>query len=558
MIKKCADKGAFWHIIWLTVIYVAAHWFLLVATGKWIDDWVYADHNVEYIIEVFMQSSLPLEAFIKMSVWNLPYRWFVFLYFYLSGILVYAILNKVDLFSQEACFWIVALFMTIPINDARISWICYGYSLCFLLFWVSFYIVTIWMRAKGAKKIGLRVFSLLMLMLSFNLESTMLMTLFILFFLYYEDLKGEWKRGEIKANIKKFLIAIVRYADFLIAPIAWYVLDKVLFPAYGAYGGHSYIPWGKLPKIILHSPVYALKTLSTIIKSYFSVLDSDIVRILIVIILIVYVTIRFAFRKKGWENHNLSMLMLIAMLLLGIMTFYIGYFPYGVKRNSALNTLLVDGRDAMLLGIGTALLIYYFVQAFFHERITGLILVFTVVLGIVHFNFTYFIWQESYYQQLQFQDEIKENTEIQRNNTFLVVCKNAAIRPIFFQNNGNSWAVTGEETRLFISGVNELDLLYGLDESTWFLNAYGMKDYDFTDKKIDGIILIDYADIGRGTILKQKWNELFNENEFHDWIKDLKNIQYVSVSAEEDDIIREKYEEGELTDSLIFERYWDG
>lgn len=557
MVKWYKEKKVFWQIFWLTVIYVAAHWFILVASGKWIDDWVYANHNVEYIIEVFMQSSLPLEAFIKMSVWNLPYRWFVFLFFYLGGILVYVILNKIDLFSSDAYFWIAALFMTIPINDARISWICYGYSLCFLLFWVSFYLVTLWIETKGIKKIVLRCLSLLILLISFNLESTLLMTLFILFYLYYEDLKNDWHRGEIKKNIKRFSITIIRYMDFLMAPIVWYILDKALFPGYGVYGGHSYIPWDKLPEIIFYSPVHAFNTLSAIIKNYCSVLENDVVKALVVIILTIYVAVKFISGKKGGENRKISTAMLVAMLFLGILTFYIGFFPYGVKRGWTLNTLLVDGRDSVLLGIGTAILIYYGVQAFFHERVTRIILTFVTVLGIVHFNFVYLIWQESYYQQLQFQDIIKENTEIQDNNTFLIMYTNTTIRPTFFQNNGNSWAATGEETRLYISGVNELGVLYGLDEDSWWLNAYGMKDYDFTDKELDGIIFIDYADIGRVMMLKQKWNELFHENEFHDWIKSMKNIRYVPLSLEEADTIREKYETEELTEDLIYEWYYD-
>ena len=284
--KWYRQKEVIWHIFWLTIIYGAAHWFLLVMTGKWWDDWVYANHNAEYMIEVFMQSSLPLEAFVKMSVWNLPYRWFVFLYFYLDGILVYLILKKIDLFSIEASFWLAALFMTIPVNDVRVTWICYGYSFYFLLFWISFYLVTFMGKLKGLRKVGLRIVSLFILLIAFHLESIMLMTLLILFYLYYEELKDDWKWNKTGINVKKLLMAVVHYIDFLIAPIAWYVLDKALFPGYGIYGGHSYIPWDRVLGIFLRSPIYAINTLRAVIENYSNVAEDNIAKIFILTIII--------------------------------------------------------------------------------------------------------------------------------------------------------------------------------------------------------------------------------------------------------------------------------
>lgn len=560
MAKWYREKETFRHILWLTIIYGAAHWFLLVMTGKWWDDWVYANHNVEYLIEVCMQSSLPLEAFVKMSVWNLPYKWLVFLYFYLDGVLVYSILKKTDLFCAEASFWIAALFMTIPVNDARVTWICYGYSFYFLLFWISFYLVTCLGKLKGGKKSGLRIVSLLILLVAFHLESTMLMTLLILFYLYYEELKDDWRWSETRNNVKKLFMAVIHNIDFLIAPIAWYVLNKVLFPGYGIYGGHSYIPWNRLVGIVMHSPVYALNTLKSIIVNYSNVAEDVIARIFILVILAIYIIVSALFlNKKSSEKKHLEDICCrdIIMILLGALSFYICFFPYGVKRGQELDAFLINSRDTMLLGIGMAILIYFCARVFFREKVFKVILVFTILLGVMHFNYTYLIWQESYYQQLQLQDEIRENSEIQNNNTFLVLCKNTTITPCFYQNNGNSWAVTGEETRMFMSSVGQLDLIRELDEGSWWLNAYGMKDYDYTDKKLDGIIFIDYAEIGKRVMLRQKWNELFDEKAFYEWINSVKNVQYVALTSEESDKIWKEYENGALTNGIIYEWYYE-
>ena len=154
MIEKYKESTAVRQVFWLTIVYVLGHSFLLMATGRWWDDWVYADKNWDYLLEVFMQSSLPLHAFINAGLWILPdgfYRIITFFLFYVGGIFVFLILKKLEFITKEECFWIVALYYVIPINDARITWICYGYSLGLFVYWTSFYLSTIW-KEKNTHK----------------------------------------------------------------------------------------------------------------------------------------------------------------------------------------------------------------------------------------------------------------------------------------------------------------------------------------------------------------------------------------------------------------------
>lgn len=74
------------YLLLITIIYVLTHGFLIIATGRWWDDWVYADKNWEYLCEVMRQSSIPLTAVLDGSLWLFPdgfYRVFVFAFFYL-------------------------------------------------------------------------------------------------------------------------------------------------------------------------------------------------------------------------------------------------------------------------------------------------------------------------------------------------------------------------------------------------------------------------------------------------------------------------------------------
>ena len=75
------------HLLLIFIVYVLSQGFLLVATGRWWDDWCYADKDWEHMYEVFRQASLPLEAYINAGLWLLPdnfYKIIVFALFFVG------------------------------------------------------------------------------------------------------------------------------------------------------------------------------------------------------------------------------------------------------------------------------------------------------------------------------------------------------------------------------------------------------------------------------------------------------------------------------------------
>lgn len=563
MLKHYREDAQFRQILWLTVIYVLAHWLLLVSRGIWWDDWVYADHNAEYIIEVCKQNSLPLSAIVCIISWYIPYKFFVFVMFYTDGILLYKILNCIDWISEEATFWVSALFLIVPVNDARITWMCFDYSLGLFCYLLSFYLITRWVRQKGKKKVITRLLSLLLLLLAFDAESIMLMVVLMLFYLYYVELQADWNWGEIRINLRKILCAVVHYLDYLILPMANYIVWKIFFPGYGYYSGHSYISWDDLPSIIINSPRYTWLTFKNIFTNWeVTMMDKpEKIALYLVVYVIAVGGAVFTFIKKGksgqWKTNHVGKT--VVLLCLGMITFYLGAFPYLVKRGRKIDVVYWEGRDSLLLGIGTAIIIYYFLYLLhfiFKEVGIRAILVFLIVSGIIYFNNVYLEWEKNYYQQLQIRDEIASNQQILDNDTFIVIYRGStdAFLNMFYQTNGNSWAVTGEETRFYMTGTEDLARLLELNQDSWYLNAM-MKDYDYTDKTIDGVIYVNYDTnyIGRTTVLKQKWNEFFHKDEFNQWIRDRKDIQYYPVTPEQSDAIVAAYQNGELTDENLID-----
>lgn len=563
LITYIRDYPEIQHILWITLVYFAAHWFLLVATGRWWDDWVYADKNWEYLFEVSKQSSLPSVAILDAGLWLFPdgfYRIFVFIVFYVGAVFFYKILNTVDLFTKKGCLWITLLYIIMPVNDARITWICWPYSFGLFAYWIAFYLSTIWIKKRGKKRIAFRALSVFFLMISFTLESLMLMMLVILGYFCYMELKDDWNWKEVRSNVKKLLKAVLHYPDYLIAPIIWYFGNKILFPGYGVYGGHSYIPWSELISITIYSPYNALVTLCNIINNFVRAALSLRIAILLGLAIIIYFGFVFCNRKKSFIDRDFEEVFWknFAYAICGVIIFFLGFFPYCVKRNAAIISTYTGGRDAILLGIGLAIMLYFGLRLVLKNVLVKISYIILILLGIVHFNFIYLGWQEDYYQQLQLQSGIIHNEGILDNNTFLVMYQGQVVCTSFYQTNGNSYVATGEQTRYYISGADSLKDLKEMDENTWYLNAYGMNEYDYTDKSIDGIIFLDYTDLSECALVKEKWDELFNKNEFNEWISEMSqfSMKYIPLSQEESDSIWELYDDNKLTNALIYEMYY--
>ena len=553
--NKYKTSELFRHIFWITIVYVFAQGFLLVVSGIWWDDWGFVNKDWDHLREVFLQSGIPLQAYIDASLWFLPdgaYRILVFFYFYIGSLLVYAIMKKIDAFSSEAAFWVTLLYITIPINDARITWICYGYSLGLFSFWIAFWLVTLWQGKNGKKAIVLRGLSLVILVFSYNTESIMLMTLVILLYLYYEKLKDGWIWNEVGANIRNFFKAVLCYMDFLLAPIVFYFGKEILFPTYGNYSGYRNVDVAALPGLILHSPIYACKTMMYLLSNYIFALLNYTVLIVLAVTVLCYLIVSYMCWRKKLKKKDVDMSYKddAIMLLVGMFCFFSGFFAYVIYCNGAFATAGAGGRHSLLLGIGTAIIFYYVADIIFRREVRKMMLVLCIVLGVCHFNLTYLDWQKDYYHELRFQAEIAENQNILNNDTFLYL----DYSQVFYVPNAISYEATEEESRFYLS-LDRLSVLPDVDEDSEYLTGYHMRDWNYSteNRHLDGILLFNNAPISNSEVIKLKLKELLDKDAFNKWISETKNITFIPVTREESDAIVAASQDGTLTRNNIFD-----
>ena len=537
------------YVMRIILVYLFSQGFLLIVTGMWWDDWDYANKSWDYLYESFRQSSLPLRAYIQASLWFLPdgaYRILVFIYFLLGAFLLFNILQKLEFISFKDAYTITLLYVVMPINDARITWICYGYSLSLLIFWLTFYLVIGWYN-RG-KSILMRVLLLGLLLLSYDTESIMSMTLLILLYLYYEDLRGKLKHNPIRDICKECLRVIISYGDFLVAPILFYVIKHKLFPAGGIYAGHNYIPWNSMISIMVKMPCNALLTLKNVLDRYYSIFNTNSLFVFLAIVIVVAAYLISNKTDMDMEEEVGSK-KTVWLLALAFLVFLIGLLPYAILVNGDIKIMGTGGRHSLLLGLGLAMILYYTIGLCVRKKAQKVAYFIIILLGVLHFNLMYLEYQEDYYQQLRFRTAVSNCGDIIDNDTFLCLNQYPAFIEAYYQYNGNSWIATGEESRYFLDSTFDLSRLEDMGKDSFILKGSNMREWNCSPENlfIDGIVIIHNEPIGIEDLIRLKLLEMFNHSLFEKWIADTSGITYIPVTKEESESLIEASRQGKLT-----------
>jgi len=514
-------------------LYSIAFGLMIFNGGLFFDDWVHYNQSLVSRIDTFKESGVFLywPAYLYDFLFDKSIffaRFLIFIFFLFSSFFLYFILRKIKVIDSGSRIFIVLFFTLFPLNYARIALCNFLYALCYFLFFMGFWILSIYLEKK---LLILRILSLFILFFSFSTNSLLVFYIIpILYIFYYESVNSD--------SFKSFIKRIFVYTDFILIPVIFWIINKFFFKPYGMYANYN--------KITLQNILMFPKNFIISFKNCFLdvIYESFELFSFYPFIIIVFSIVIFIFLKNLYLNNNNNKKVDFCLLCLGIFAFFLGVLPY-LFVGKIPDSFKTISRHQLLLPLGQSFILYYGLKSLFNLlRINNRIKVFIYSLLIVLFIsinfFTYLDFEKDYFKQLSFIKNVKESEIIKNNTTFLFKDNtsdlNAQQRDIGFDEyNGIMKLVFKDETRL---GMNEEsfkmyeNLLY--TEDSYIYEYIKRPRYNFSEYQLkppEYTVIIDYGGFNLSTknTFLLIYNNLFNRKNFEDDVKDILLLSYIKL-----------------------------
>ena len=223
---------------------------LLVNRGLYWDDWTLVGRSTASLVEGFSEIGLPWFGFIHAALLSMPMPGLVghlviFSVYLLSALLLHAILGRIPGLSRLDALVAALTFALLPVNYARIALIDLPYGLSLLAFLAATWLLLRYLEDGGLAR---RVAALALFVCAFVTAS--LLILYVVPMAIAAAIA--WRSGT--RSIPSLLL---RHADFIALPVAYWLLKAAIFPASGVYEGYNALSLGRMaevPKAMLSVP----------------------------------------------------------------------------------------------------------------------------------------------------------------------------------------------------------------------------------------------------------------------------------------------------------------
>ena len=514
------------------LLYAFAYFPILFNRGIYGDDWYLVGTSKE-ILELIFSERFNRGGFFFSFIHNLIlstnqgawiYRAFTFVAYGLAALFLNSILRRVKEIDPHSRFFITVFFAIFPVNFARIAMMCFPYTLCYLIFYASF-----WALAKYLenKIFVYRILAILGFFISFTTRSFLVFYLTVFFYIIY------YHQRELK-NVNGFIRILTRYADFIFLPIVFWIIHILYCRPVELYQRYNYVSLKRVIFGFVASP-------TAYYYSFFNVIDVVFRDVIFValrnfpfsffsIILLAYLFI--AKSKKIQFSRFLTDKWL---LILGAGIFFIAVYPYYVVFAFPRLEFWAS-RNQLLVPLGASLMLFYGIKLLSlklklkNELI--LALYFTFITAFIAFDIKMGLdCQRDWYKQLSIIEEIKNSAIFSKNTTFLfndqAADLNASNRKYeFYDYCGIIKYALGGETRFGISYKPAADY------KKWkklFTARYKLKDY--VCSKPQYLITIKHGPyiLNYPNTIKLMAAFYFKPQKFNEKIKNIVKLEYLSL-----------------------------
>ena len=171
-LQNFLDRAGFGGFPWktATILYtISWGWLFIVRDSLWADDWemftTYANFDFDrYGFAPWYQYLVSTTEFLGPAF----ARVIIFVAFFLSGLIMFGILQRFDLFAQRPNQMFVLAFLLLPFNSARVSLMVLLYTLSYFVFFLAWYLLICFKSRK------MFVLSLVLFFFSFGMHSLLL------------------------------------------------------------------------------------------------------------------------------------------------------------------------------------------------------------------------------------------------------------------------------------------------------------------------------------------------------------------------------------------------
>ncbi|BDB64738.1 hypothetical protein T36_1195 [Helicobacter cinaedi] len=420
----------------LFVLYTLAFGLMLLNTrGYYWDDWgLIGNFSFDSMNQQFLQNGNIWYGYFEWIFISLqPYgiqlfRFFTFFSFFICGLCVYHIAKSLQILKTYELFFIVVFFLLLPFNTiSRNALINAPYTLCYLLFFLAFFLVSV----KSTQHILTRILTLALFFISFTMNSLLIFYILPLVYLLYTH--------KAYTSFKALWLWALKHFDFIFLPIVFYAIKILFFKPYGLYEGYNAVSVGGFFKAFIKTPIFSVLHL---VHTSFFLLGS------LCVIALILGAIVFIYRLR----HRLLEKRDIFGIGLGFIIMWAGMFSYVVVFKYVAFDTVAD-RFGILESLGAGIILVFFVNLLTKNTNYKMWILGILTLCATHYNI---ISQQrvfmAYVKQVGVFEQLMQNPTFLSHDTFRIYDTNRGIYDnAFYRLNGIYAKLSNKSDKFIIS-----------------------------------------------------------------------------------------------------------
>lgn len=211
--------------IFFSIVYTLAHvWIVFIPNAVFWDDWVLHNTDHDKLLALFSRagSMFNIAGHIHVFLQNHWLGWYkigVFVFFLGAGFLLNKILERHEFLSDYWRVSLVALFLVLPLNPARVAQINFLYALCYFAFFLA------WFFMDKRKNVALILY-----FISFNTNSVLVF--YAIPVVDYVCRNALWRKERLAACWLSLL-------QFSLLPIIYFSIKNIYFSPSGEYSNYN-------------------------------------------------------------------------------------------------------------------------------------------------------------------------------------------------------------------------------------------------------------------------------------------------------------------------------